>query len=96
MRELDTRLTRITTWLAGVLAGLIAFSFPLVFFTLSYQYHIASMEVEAQFSAANVSQLINANPEFWQFEAPRLEVLLKDDHAGISIFMLWPMTSFTA
>ena len=36
MRELNTRLTRTTTWLAGVLAGLIALSFPLAFFALQY------------------------------------------------------------
>lgn len=78
MGQLDTKLTRTITWLAGVLAGLIMLSFPLAFFTLSYQYNIATMETEAEFSAASVSRLINANPELWQFEEQRLQGLLKD------------------
>lgn len=78
MGELNARLTRTTTWLAGVLAGLITLSLPLVFYSVSYQSHLASMEAEAEFGAANVSRSINANPDFWQFEEDRLAILLAD------------------
>jgi len=64
--------------LAGIFASLIALAFPLLYFGLSYQYQIASMQTEVEFKAANISQLINANPELWQFEEHRLISLLTD------------------
>ena len=78
MRTLNSRLARTTTGLAGVLAALIALTFPLTFFTLAYQSNSASMTEEARNSASNVSRMISANPEFWQFEEPRLQELIKD------------------
>jgi len=70
--------TQAIDWMAAILAGMIALAFPTFFFALQYQYHRASMEVEAHFGAAMVTELININPEFWKFEEPRLEDLLKD------------------
>ena len=67
--------------MAAVLAGVIALTFPAIYFSLQLQFHRASMQVEAHFSAARVSALINDNPEFWRFEEPRLEGLLKDQAA---------------
>lgn len=77
MSELNIKLTRTVNRLAGALAAVIALSFPLGFFALQYQFHAASMDVEAEFNAINITRLINANPEFWQFEEPRLQELLK-------------------
>ncbi|MEO5660132.1 MAG: PAS domain S-box protein, partial [Polaromonas sp.] len=78
MKKLDTRLTRTTTWLAGAVAGLIALSLPLGFFILAYQSNLAAMVEEAKNSATNISLMISANPELWQFEEPRLAELIKD------------------
>ena len=63
--------------MATLLAVVIALALPLIYFSLQYQSHRASMEMEARFSAATVSDLINKNPEFWRFEEHRLEGLLK-------------------
>ncbi|MHB1332440.1 MAG: EAL domain-containing protein [Sulfuriferula sp.] len=76
MTQSDSRLILNATWLAAILAGLIALTIPLLFFSLSYQHQTASMQAEAEFSASNISSTINANPELWQFEEHRLRGLL--------------------
>ena len=78
MTQSNSRLVPNATWLAGALAGLIALAFPLAYFSLSYEYQVASMQTEAEFNAASISLLINANPELWQFEEHRLQGQLTD------------------
>ena len=78
MTQLDTKLVSNATWLAGIFAGLIALAVPLAYFSLSYEHQAAAMQAEAEFNAANISRLINANPELWQFEEHRLQAPLKD------------------
>ena len=80
MKEPNGNLTRTTTRLASVIAGLIAFPLPVVFFTLVLQFNLAAMNEEAKSTAANVSRLITANPRFWQLDEPRLQELMKDLH----------------
>ena len=76
---MNTRVTRISNRLAKALAGLIALALPAIYFGLSYQYQAAEALTEATFSATTVSStVINANPELWQYEHPRLNVLLMD------------------
>ncbi len=80
MQEPVVETTRTISGLATLLAAIIALAFPVIFFSLQFQFYRASMETEAYFSAAMVSELINSNPEFWKFEEPRLRGLLRDDH----------------
>ena len=78
MTTIDSRLIRITTRLAGAVAGVVALSLPLGFFILALQSNLAAMHEEAKYGATDISRLINANPAFWQFEEPRLLELIKD------------------
>jgi PAS domain S-box-containing protein len=78
MKEPHVNLTRTTTRLASVIAGLIAFPLPVAFFTLILQSNLAAMNEEARYNAANVSRLINANPQAWQLDEPQLQELVKD------------------
>ena len=78
MKDLNASLIRTTTRFAGVIAGLIAVPLPLVFFTLVLNSNLTAMEEEAEHGARNVSNLINASPEFWQFQEPRLRQLIRD------------------
>ena len=78
MRALNSRLARTTTGMAGALAALLALIFPLAFFVQQYQANTAAMTEEVRYSATNTSRMISANPEFWQFETPRLQELVKD------------------
>lgn len=81
MSQSDSRLILNATWLAGILAGLIALTIPLLYFSLSYQHQTASMQAEAEFNASDISPTINANPELWQFEEHRLQGLLSKQSA---------------
>jgi PAS domain S-box-containing protein len=78
MKEPHVNLTRTTTRLASVIAGLIAFPLPVAFFFLVLQFNLAAMNDEAKIRADNISSLIAANPQFWQFDKPGLQALIKD------------------
>lgn len=78
MNESGNATTRTINRMAVVLSSLIALAFPAIFGALEYRSHVVSMEMEAHFSAVLVSELININPELWQFEEHRLEDLIKD------------------
>jgi PAS domain S-box-containing protein len=78
MKAPHDNLTRTTTRLASVIAGLIAFPLPVAFFTLILQFNLAAMNDEAKIRADNISALISANPQFWQFDEPGLQALIKD------------------
>jgi PAS domain S-box-containing protein len=78
MKEPNANLTRTTTRLASVIAGLIAFPLPVVFFTLVLQYNLAAMNDEAKIRADNLSALISTNPQAWQLDEARLQELIKD------------------
>jgi PAS domain-containing protein len=78
MKDRNADLIRSTTRLASIVAGLIALSLPLGFLVLTLQSNLAAMSEEAKYGAANLSRAVSANPDFWQFEAHRLQELIKD------------------
>jgi PAS domain S-box-containing protein len=78
MKEPHVNLTRTTTRLASVIAGLIAFPLPVAFFTLVLQFNLAAMNDEAKIRADNISGLIHADPQAWQLDRARLQALIKD------------------
>ena len=80
MMQRGPKTTRALHAMATLLACVIALAIPAIFFSLQYQFYRASMQTEAFFSAARVTELVNKNPEFWQFEEPRLEDMLKSGH----------------
>jgi len=50
--------------------------FHLAIFAASYQHIAGSLETEAELTSHIVTNLINTNPELWQFEQLRLEELM--------------------
>ncbi|NMM08008.1 ATP-binding protein [Polaromonas sp.] len=78
MRDRNANLIRTTTRWASVIAGLIALSLPLGFLMQALQSNLAAMREEAKYGASNLSRVISANPDYWQFEAARLQELIKD------------------
>jgi len=70
------KITRTTSWIAAVVATAVALILPLGYFAVSYQYLSGSLEAEAEINSRIVTDLINSNPEQWQFEQLRLEELL--------------------
>ena len=62
--------------IAAVAACVIALLPPALLFVLGYQSQRSILITEAEINARLLTQLINANPELWQVETPRLEMLL--------------------
>lgn len=77
MQNLDPKLARTVSWLAGLSAVLITISLPLGYFIVSYRYMEGVLETRAEINATTVSQMINTHPENWQFQQHRLEDLLR-------------------
>jgi PAS domain S-box-containing protein len=68
--------SRITTRLAVAMSVLLALSFPIGYFVVTYQYTVGSLEAESQINSRLVSDIISSNPLLWRFEQVRLEELL--------------------
>jgi len=74
----DTHTVRTTTtWIAGIVAVMVALILPLGYYTLSYQFLVGGLEAESEITATILAKVINSNPEMWQFEQVRLEELLE-------------------
>ncbi len=70
------RQSRIIAWLTVlVIFGIVVVS-PIAYFLVSYNYLMGVLETEADINAILITQMINANPEFWEFEHVRLNELL--------------------
>lgn len=69
-------ITSITSWIAGTLVVAMTLLLPLAYFGVSYQYLAGSLEAEAEMTSNLISELINANPDLWNYEQLRLEELL--------------------
>jgi diguanylate cyclase (GGDEF)-like protein len=66
---------------AAVLALVISIGFPAGYFYFGYEREKARINGEIELLARQVSQLISANPEYWQFETHRIAELIRDrDH----------------
>jgi hypothetical protein len=70
------KITSITTWIAGIVAVAVTLLLPLGYLAVSYQYLAGSLQTEAEMTSRLVTEVINANPELWQYEQIRLEELL--------------------
>ena len=70
------RITAITTWIAGLAAVAVTLLLPIGYFAVSYRYLVGSLEAEAEMTGLIITDLINANPDFWQYEQVRFEELL--------------------
>ncbi|HEX8948594.1 MAG TPA: ATP-binding protein [Dissulfurispiraceae bacterium] len=62
--------------IACVIAVVVAISLPSLYFIVSYRYHIAALETEAEINARIAMQIINSNPDMWRYEVDRLTELL--------------------
>src|SRR5574341_2118258 len=68
--------SRIIAWLTALIISAVVFVGPVVYFLISYNYMVGVLETEADINATLITQIINANPEFWEFEEVRLNELL--------------------
>lgn len=71
-----SKIVRITTAIALVVAVAVTFIMPLGYFVTSYVHIAGSLKAEAEINSRIVSTLINANPDLWRYEQLRLDELL--------------------
>jgi signal transduction histidine kinase/CheY-like chemotaxis protein len=67
---------RTITWIAGIAAALVAAAFPISHYLFGLASVDSTLRTEAEINARLITQIINANPELWQFEVMRLEEML--------------------
>lgn len=82
MKKTRARVIRITSAFAILLSMVVATAAPLGYFVIAYENQAAVLKTEVEAEAADASQLISANPDYWRFEQHRLEELLSQRPFG--------------
>lgn len=78
MKKITSTAIQISSRLALGLSLFLALAIPTGYFWLSHERLAAILDTEAVSEAAVVTQLISSNPEFWQYQQPRLEGFLTE------------------
>ena len=73
------RLAAILTLIAGIIGAIVSVSIPLGYWWLAERHQLNELEIEVRFYADHVTNLINANPDLWQFEQHRLQLAVEED-----------------
>ena len=73
MANVDPKIARTITWIAGIVAIVVAVALPALYFALSYRSLVAGLTTEAEINARIASAVINENPEMWRFQQLKLE-----------------------
>jgi C4-dicarboxylate-specific signal transduction histidine kinase len=71
-------ITRVIDWFAGVAVVILAVALPAGHFTIAWKSQDAALRTEVDILAHEVSNLVNNNPEMWEYEVVRLEGLLSE------------------
>ena len=74
--QADGNMERTLGQVAAIVAVAVTIAGPTTYFALGYQYQSATLGTEAHINGEIVTQLVNNNPELWQFEHDRLFHLL--------------------
>ena len=67
-------------WLAAVAALAISLGAPAGYLYFGYQQATGSLSAESFLMAQQITQLINSNPDYWQFETIRIEEMIGRHH----------------
>ncbi|MBI5055847.1 MAG: PAS domain-containing protein [Nitrospirae bacterium] len=74
--KVSKNISRIITVLTGIVIFIVMVVFPLGYFFVSYQNMTGALEAEAEINARNITTMISANPEMWEFQQLRLQEYL--------------------
>ncbi len=74
--QVDRDMERTLGQVAAIVAVAVTIAGPTAYFALGYQHQSATIGTEAHINGEIVTQLVNNNPELWQFEHDRLFHLL--------------------
>jgi len=78
MAKQDRDVSRVIGWLAGIVAALVALSLPSVYFAIAYESADAALQAEAAAVSRAINQIVNDNPDLWEFETVRIRGLLEE------------------
>ena len=76
LAHVDSSMDRVIIGIAMMVATVVTLVLPTGYFAISYNSQQAVLQTEVEINARLVSQLIQTNPELWEFEQHRLESLL--------------------
>ncbi|HEY7586732.1 MAG TPA: ATP-binding protein [Candidatus Deferrimicrobiaceae bacterium] len=71
-------ITRAIDWIAGIAVVILVVAIPSGYFTIAWKSQDAALRTEVEIFAHEVSNLVNNNPDMWEYEVVRLEGLLSD------------------
>jgi two-component system cell cycle sensor histidine kinase/response regulator CckA len=77
MAKQDRDVSRVVGGLAGIVAVLVALSLPSVYFAIAYESADAALQAESAAVSRALDQIVNDNPEMWEFETVRIRGLLE-------------------
>lgn len=72
----NTNITRAISRFAVIVIVFVVLLVPCGYFVISYKHISGVLEAEAEINARNITQIISANPNMWEFEQLRLEEYL--------------------
>ena len=73
----DHRLAATVSWIAAVIAAVVAIALPLTYFLSARNVLYAVLETEAEINAYIAAQVVRANPTLWRFQTAKLEEFVK-------------------
>ncbi len=76
MKRITAAAIRTSSRLAWGLSLILALLIPVGYLIMSYERQTAVLETEAEAASSFISNIINANPDYWRFEQPRLDGFL--------------------
>lgn len=78
MAKQDRDVSRVIGWLAGIAAVAVALSLPSVYFAISFESMDAALRAEAKAGSRAMNQVVNDDPDMWEFETVRIRGLLEE------------------
>ncbi len=72
----DIGLARTIRLIAATIAIIVALSLPLGYWLVAYNFEAEETSNDAEAHAELVTQRINADPDLWRFEIPRLDAII--------------------
>jgi two-component system, sensor histidine kinase and response regulator len=79
MKQSARRLNAYLTAISGAIAIVIGVGLPLGYWTVIYRTQAMELQTEAELNSADITKLINQNPETWRLQLLRLNRLISED-----------------
>jgi signal transduction histidine kinase len=72
----NTNVARVISWIAGIVAVIVAVTLPLGYFSVAYRSLATELAIEANFRSGTITKFINDRPLLWKTSEHHLDELL--------------------